>query len=52
MGWKGYDVSNNVLYELKDGMGIISENEYIDDEINDSAKFSYNTNCQSFEGEY
>ena len=52
MGWKGYDTSNNVLYELKDGMGIIIENnndfyEYIDDEVNDNAKFSYNTNCQS-----
>ena len=52
---KGYDTSNNILYELKDGMGIIIENyndfyEYIDGEVNGNAKFSYNTNCQSFEG--
>ena len=38
-------------------MGIIIENyndfyEYIDGEVNGNAKFSYNTNCQSFEGEY
>ena len=54
---KGYDTSNNVLYELKDGMGIIIENindfyEYIEGEVNGNAKFSYNSNCQSFEGEY
>jgi len=54
---KGYDTSNNVSYELKDGMGIIIENnndfyEYIEGEVNGKAKFSYNTNCQSFEGEY
>jgi hypothetical protein len=61
---KGYDLSNNIIYELKNGKGYIKEynfnnnkiefeGEYLNGEKNGKAKeYYYKTGQLKFEGEY
>ena len=59
---KGYDIENNMIYEIKDGKGLIKEynnegllvfeGEYINGERNGKGKEYYQYNILKFEGEY
>ena len=52
----GYDNEGKVIYELKDGKGIIKDNnnyyEYLNGEINGKVKYYFNKEEEIFEGEY
>ena len=59
---KGYDIENNIIYEIKDGKGLIKEynnegllefeGEYINGKRNGKGKEYYQYNILKFEGEY
>ena len=60
---KGYDLNNNIIYELQDGKGYVKEysdedetiefeGEYLNGEKNGKGKEYYDKNILKFEGEY